>query len=202
MARSLDRNNFSRAAPRPFGAANWITLIRAVIAVTFLLAVMGKVWFGLEIDSALRWQMVAAGALALCLDGVDGFLARRLGQASAFGARFDLETDALTMLALALLVWALGQAGPWVLLSGLMRYIFVVGGWLWPTLARPLPRRRRRQTLCVAQMVALIFALAPPVAPLSAEMMCFAGLVLLAYSFGADLIWLAGAARVEGKATW
>jgi phosphatidylglycerophosphate synthase len=200
MARSLDRNNFSRAVPRPFGAANWITLIRAAIAVTLLGVGMGKVWLGLAIDAELRWLMVAGALLALGLDGVDGFLARRLGQASAFGARFDLETDALTMVALALLVWALGQAGPWVLLSGLMRYIFIVGGWLWPALAMPLPPRKRRQTLCVMQMMALILALAPPVTPLWGGMICLAGLILLGYSFGADLIWLAGQARMEGKA--
>src|SRR5579863_250476 len=198
MARSLDRNNFSRAVPRPFGAANWVTLIRSVIAL-FLLA-LGISGFGQAIGAELRWVAITGALLALCLDGVDGFLARRLGQASVFGARFDLETDALTMMALALLVWATNQTGPWVLLSGLMRYIFVIGGWLWPALAMPLPPRKRRQTLCVMQMMALILALAPPVTPLWGGMICLAGLILLGYSFGADLIWLAGQARMEGKA--
>ena len=198
MARSLDRNNFSRGVPRPFGAANWVTLIRAVIAL-FLLA-LGISGFSRTIGAELRWVAIAGALLALCLDGVDGFLARKLGQASAFGARFDLETDAVTMMALALLVWATNQAGPWVLLSGLMRYIFVIGGWLWPALAMPLPPRKRRQTLCVVQMVALILALIPSVPPFWAGLLCLFGLSLLGYSFTADTVWLVNRARMEGKA--
>lgn len=197
MARSLDTNNFSRAVPRPFGAANWVTLIRAVIAL-FLLA-LGISGFAQAIGAELRWVAITGALLALCLDGVDGFLARRLHQASAFGARFDLETDALTMMALALLVWATNQAGPWVLLSGLMRYIFVIGSGLWPALAMPLPPSKRRQTLCVVQMVTLILALIPSVLPFWAGLLCLSGLSLLGYSFAADMVWLVNRARVEGK---
>ena len=200
MARSLDRNNFSRAVPRPFGAANWVTATRGVIAI-FLLA-LGISGFGQAIGAAARWLAIVGALLALCLDGVDGYLARRLGQVSGFGARFDLETDALTMMALALLVWATNQAGPWVLLSGLMRYIFVMGGWLWPALAMPLPPRKRRQTLCVVQMVALILALIPSVPPFGASLLCLFGLSLLGYSFAADLVWLVSRARMEGKTAW
>jgi phosphatidylglycerophosphate synthase len=200
MASSLDRNNFSRGVPRPFGAANWVTLLRVVIAVVLLCVAVGEKWFGLPLAIELRWLAAAGATLMLCLDGLDGFLARRLGQASAFGARFDMETDAFAMVVLALLVWAFGQVGGWVLLSGLIRYIFVVGGWLWPVLARPLPPRRRRQTLCVMQMAALIVALALPIAPLWAGLICLAGLILLGYSFGVDLVWLLGQDRMEGKA--
>jgi phosphatidylglycerophosphate synthase len=200
MASSLDRNNFSRGVPNPFGAANWVTLLRATIAVALLVAALGKKWLGIPIGTELRWLAVVGATLMLCLDGLDGFLARRLGQTSAFGARFDMETDAFSMLALALLVWTFDQVGGWVLLSGLMRYMFVVGGWLWPALARPLPPRRRRQTLCVIQMVALILALALPITPLWAGLICLVGLILLGYSFGADLVWLLGQERVEGKA--
>ena len=39
--RSLRTNNFSRAIPRPFGAANWVTLARALIAAA-LLAFVGS----------------------------------------------------------------------------------------------------------------------------------------------------------------
>jgi phosphatidylglycerophosphate synthase len=201
MARSLDRNNFSRGVvPHPFGAANWVTLLRVVIAVALLGTAIGKKWLGMPMTIELRWLAAAGATLILCLDGLDGFLARRLGQTSAFGARFDMETDAFTMLGLAFLVWAFDQVGGWVLLSGLMRYIFVVGGWRWPVLATPLPPRKRRQTLCVTQMAALILALALPITPLWAGLICLAGLILLGYSFGADLVWLLGQGRVEGKA--
>ena len=37
----------------------------------------------------------------LILDGVDGRVARARGEVSAFGARFDMETDALLLLCLS-----------------------------------------------------------------------------------------------------
>ena len=46
------------------------------------------------------------------LDGVDGWLARRRGMSSAFGARFDMEIDALLVQVLAILVWRYGKAAP------------------------------------------------------------------------------------------
>ena len=143
---------------------------------------------------------MALASGALLLDGLDGFLARRLGQVSAFGARFDMETDAFAMLVLAILVYALGQAGPWVLLSGLLRYIFMGGGWVYPPLAATLPPKKRRQTLCVVQMAALILALAPPVTPTMAGWICLAGLILLGYSFAVDTAWLMRHGRMENEA--
>ncbi len=198
----MDTYNFLRSIPHPFGAANWVTFARALIAVFFLGESISLLWAGPAAGAGLRWTAVACGAAGLCLDGVDGYLARRLGRASAFGARFDMETDAFTILALAMLVWALDQAGGWVLVSGLLRYIFVLGGWLWPIFAVPLPPRKRRQTFCVVQLVALILALAPPVTPLWGNVICLAGLILLSYSFGVDLAWLAGQSRTKSEAVW
>ena len=62
------------------------------------------------------------------LDGVDGWLARRHRIASAFGARFDMEIDALLILALSVLAWRHEKAGAWVVASGLLRYAFVAAG--------------------------------------------------------------------------
>lgn len=199
----MDTYNFLRALPRPFGLANWVTSIRALVAIALLaeatlLLATGRPAAGI----GLRWLAVAAASAALCLDWADGHLARRLGTATRFGARFDMETDAVMILALAALAWTFGQAGAWVLASGLMRYLFVVSGLLWPVLALPLPPRKRRQSLCVAQVVALILALAPPITPLWGSAICLAGLGFLSYSFGLDLAWLAGQARAKGEAVW
>ena len=46
------------------------------------------------------------------LDGLDGWLARHAGMASAFGARFDVEVDALLIQALAILAWQLREGRP------------------------------------------------------------------------------------------
>ena len=127
----------------------------------------------------------------LLTDGADGWLARHSGTASEFGARFDMETDALFMLTLSLLVHALGEIGGWVLLSGLMRYLFVGAGSLWPPLGAPLFPSFRRKSVCVLQMAILIGALAPAMPTQWASALCAVALSLLIYSFGCDLLWLA-----------
>lgn len=195
----MDRNNFPRVAiPKPFGAANWLTAARAFYSATLLGYGLTALWTGMAPSTSLRWFWVVGALGALALDGLDGRLARRLGQVSAFGARFDMETDAATLLGLSLLVWLCGQAGAWVLASGLMRYIFVLGCWAWPVLAAPLPSKKRRQAVCVAQIAALIVAAAPPIVPAVAAPLCFIALALLGYSFAVDIAWLM-ASRVEEK---
>src|SRR6185437_5023896 len=140
--------------------------------------------------STLRWFWVVGALGALALDGVDGHLARRLGQTTAFGARFDMETDAATLLGLSLMVWLCDQAGAWVLAIGSMRYIFVAGSWVFPALAAPLPPKRRRQAICVVQVAVLTLAVVPGVPPDVASPLCVLGLVALAYSFAVDVAWL------------
>lgn len=175
------------APHRRFGPANRVTLLRA--AYTALLG--GILTEGLRIGEAGRWVLVASGAAALALDGIDGWAARRSGVSSRFGARFDMETDALFVLALSALVYRAGQAGAWVLTLGAMRYIFVVAGWLWPLLTAPLAPSTRRKGVCVCVLVVMLVALAPPVTPVMGRWLCLGGLLLLGYSFAADCFWLA-----------
>lgn len=168
-----------------FGPANAVTLARAIPVV--LVAGLAVV----PASAAVAAFAALAGTLAALLDGLDGRLARRHGVASPFGARFDMETDALLVMALAVLAWRWDRAGAWVLLSGLMRYGFVVAGVLAPWMRRQLPPRRRRQAVCVVQIVVLLAVVAPLLpAELSAPL-ALAGLLVLAASFAADVAWLA-----------
>ena len=196
----MSRNNFSRATiPQPFGAANWVTAARAAYAVCLL---GYGIWALAVVHSptaTLRWFWVVGALGALALDGVDGRLARRLGQVSAFGARFDMEADAATLLGLTLLVWLCDQAGPWVLAIGLMRYIFVGASWVWPALAAPLPPKKRRQAICVVQMASLILAIVPGMPPELASPLCLAAFAALVYSFAADVAWLVASRGDENK---
>jgi len=178
-----------RLSAPTFGAANAVTLARAVL-VLLLLACLGVAATG-----TLGWMLVALGAVAAALDGFDGALARGRGEASEFGARFDMETDALLILTLAALVWQHGKAGVWILLAGLLRYLFVAASYASPRLGAALPPSRRRQAVCVVQIVSLIGALAPLVAPPSSGALALAGLLLLVWSFGVDVAWLARHAR-------
>ena len=186
--------DLGRHAPHQrFGAANSVTLMRAALT-ALLWGVIGETLLGARaFEAEPRWLLALAAAAALLLDGADGWIARRCGMASDFGADFDLEVDSLFALALALLVYGTGRVGAWVLTSGLMRYIFVVVGWVWPMFAAPLRPLRRRKVICAVQAALLIAALAPMVSAEVAQGLCLAGLGLLAYSFGADMLWLARA---------
>jgi phosphatidylglycerophosphate synthase len=128
--------------------------------------------------------------VAALLDIADGWVARRTGTATPLGARFDLEVDAVLVMVLAVLAWAWGKAGAWVLVSGLLRYAFVAAGWLLPWLRNPLPPSLRRKTVCVVQIVALIVVLGPVVRPPLSTVIAAAGLAILGYSFLVDTLWL------------
>jgi len=163
---------------------NQVTAIRAVLVA--LLA-------GLVVvppQSAVAWSAVIGGTIAAVLDGVDGWLARRTGMMTAFGARFDMEIDALLILVLAILAWRWDKAGPWILMSGLLRYLFVAAGWVLSWMRRPLAPTRRGRVICIVEVVALIVAVAPITPPRVGAMVAAVGLLTLAYSFLVDTVRL------------
>jgi phosphatidylglycerophosphate synthase len=164
-----------------FGAANYVTLTRAAL-VALLAASLGE---RTSAGAALAAACVAG--LIPMLDGVDGRLARRGGTRSAFGARFDVEIDALYVLAMSALVWQYGKAGAWIWLGGLLRYGFVAAGRLHPWLAAELRPTLRGRAVTVAHMTTVSVALAPFV-PVSLGMVATAlTTAALVWSFGVDI---------------
>lgn len=171
------------AAEHPFprlGPANLVTIIRA-----FLVALIGAL-----IGEPNTAGVAAAAAVAIViavLDGVDGWLARRSGMTSAFGGRFDTETDALLILVLSVLIWRYDKAGAWILAAGLLRYAFVGAGWVLPWMAGPLTPTLRAKTVAVLSLVGLSLALLPPVAPPASVLVAAATLASLTWSFAVDV---------------
>lgn len=167
-----------------FGVANTITTIRAGL-VALAAATLGEP----PVPEIAAYAALIIAA-ATVLDGADGWAARREGTSSRFGARFDMEVDAAAILVLSILVWRNGKAGIWVLASGLLRYVFVAAGVVWPWIRAPLPVSFRGKLICVVQIGALLVALWPPVgAPLS-TWVAATGLGALCYSFLVDTLWL------------
>lgn len=175
-----------RLPPPGLGWANRVTLLRAtlVLPVAALLVTPGSA------RGSLAWLAVALALVALALDGVDGAVARRTASETPFGARFDMELDAFLILVLAGLVWTSTPLGFWVVWIGLVRYLFVLAGWLWTPLTGDLPPSFRRKAICVVQVAALLVALAPVVPASLAVGACALALTLLAYSFAVDVLWL------------
>jgi len=167
-----------------FGWANRITWIRTALAV-----IVASV--SIDAGGAVNWWAVSAlAALALALDGLDGLIARRHGRTSRFGALFDQEIDAGLILVLCLLLGLSGKIGFWIVALGAMRYVFLVAGRVWPVLGRPLPPSAIRKAVCAIQVAALLISLLPPVAPAIAGWIGGGALVVLALSFGRDVLWL------------
>ncbi len=172
---------------RAFGPADSITLART--GLTNLIA-------GLAVHAGTHpplggWLLVSAGLAALVLDGIDDWSARRARIASAFGARFDMEVDALLILTLSFLLYHSGKMGPWVLGIGLMRYAFVTVSARWRWLANPLPPSGRRCAVCALQILLLLASLSPLVSGAAAAVLCALAPAALLASFGADVAWLA-----------
>lgn len=170
-----------RAFPHPhLGLCNLVTLGRMALAAALLAPLAG---------AAAPWAVIVVATAAFALDGVDGWLARRQGQVSEFGARFDMEVDSALALILALNAWVAGTAGAIVLLIALPRYLFAAASTVLPWLDRPMPDRVSRKAICVLQIATLIVLQWPPVAPLAGLLILAVGAALV-WSFGRDVLWL------------
>ena len=163
-----------------FGSANQITLVRAGL-VALLCGFIGE-----SLSHLLLWYAVMIGLLGTMLDGVDGWLARREGLVSRMGARFDMEIDALHILILSVLAFQSNKAGVWVLTAGALRYLFLVVGYFIPWLASELAPSRRRQSVCVIQIVSLIVCLSPAIPAPWSGWIAASGVILLIASFLID----------------
>lgn len=171
-----------------FGPADRVTLARALLTCAVAGLAAAAAVDGLEGPAA--WTggvglLVLLASLALVLDAVDGWVARRTGTVSAFGARFDLEVDAFLIAVLSLHVAR--EVGWWVAAIGAARYVLLVAQQLVPWLRIELPPSRWRKAVAVYQGIALT-AVAAHVLPSGvAAAVLAAGLVALAVSFGTEV---------------
>lgn len=169
---------------RRFGPANVITLLRGMAA-CWLAALLGQ-----AVPERLAWLPALVAGTALLLDAFDGWVARRGGWSSAFGARFDMECDAFFLAVLSLLATLQDRLGAWVLLAGALRYLFVLAGWRWPWLRRPLAPRRGRKTAYGLMAGVLVATLVPGLPAALAAPAAATVLALLGASFLWDVLML------------
>jgi phosphatidylglycerophosphate synthase len=133
------------------GAANELTLLRLLLIAALALL-------------CLRPPGPAAALLILlvfALDGVDGWLARRSGQVSLFGAHLDMECDALMVLLCSLVLYQHGRLGVFILVPGLLRYLYVVVLMVVPAVAGEAPRSTIARYTFSLLVVSLIASLWP-----------------------------------------
>ena len=124
--------------------------------------------------------------LAVSTDAVDGWIARRTGTSSRFGARFDLETDTALLAAAALA--AMVFTGPAVLVAPMLRPVWVLAERFLPWLERPLPPSWRRKTLCALPIVLLVMVAWPLGRTGWAAPVAFLAVASLTISFVIDFV--------------
>ena len=177
LARGLSNYRSDRLGP-----ADWVTLSRATLAVG--VAALTAASFDQPVPVTI---LVSLAVVALALDAVDGWVARRTRTTARLGARFDAEVDAFLILILS--VYVARSAGAWVLAIGAARYAFLAAGWPLPWLREPLPPRYWRKVVAATQGIVLTVAAAQVLPPAVTEAALVAALVLLAESFGRDVWW-------------
>jgi phosphatidylglycerophosphate synthase len=178
LAHALRRDRTARLGP-----AGWVTLARASLAI----GVAALTAASFERDVAVA-TLATLASVALALDFLDGWVARRTATESALGAKLDGEVDAFLILVLSIDVAP--TVGAWVLLIGAARYLFLAAGWRFHWLQAQLPRRDWRKTVTAAQGVALAIAAAGVVSTGVSTVLLAVALALLAESFGRDVWWL------------
>ena len=163
--------------------ADWATLTRVVLIAGIAALVADSFGRPLAVIA-----LVTLASLALTLDAVDGQVARRTGTATALGARIDGEADAFLILLLSVAVAR--DYGGWVLAVGAARYVFLLAGGLMPWLRAPLPARFWRKVVAAVQGIALTVAVSGVTSRLAGMITVVVALLLLAESFGHDVVWL------------
>ena len=172
-----------RRRAEQFGPANAVTATRSMLIGVVTAVVVTS--FTQPVSTVF---LVALVVPTLALDAVDGWVARRTRSESPFGARFDMEADAFLLLALSAYDGRL--VGWWILAIGLMRYLFVAAGWLFPRMRAQLPPRYWRKVVTAACGIALVLV-ASGLLPSPFDVLAGAiALGLLVESFGRDVIRL------------
>lgn len=172
-----------RTYPHTFiGLCNVVTVFRLMLVSGLIAALITP--------AAGPWQIFAIATVALLLDGVDGWLARRNGYVSEFGAMFDMEVDAVLALVLALHAYLGGHVGAFIIVLGMPRYIFWIAQFPMPWLTAELPARFSRKLVCVMQISVLIAVLVPVIGRPMTDMMAGGAALALIWSFGLDVRWL------------
>lgn len=98
------------------GYANLLTMLRYIIML--LIVAFSGIW--------PLWSLGLLFAIPVMLDGLDGYLARKLNHLTRFGALFDLETDSLFMTLTGMILYQRHITGAWLLPAAYMRYFYVL----------------------------------------------------------------------------
>jgi phosphatidylglycerophosphate synthase len=182
---------------RGYWVPDLLTVVRGIAAVVVLWVLPGVgAW-----SVGTVWAVGSLLAVVELTDFFDGRVARRLGP-TVFGATWDMENDALFTLGLSLLVYTRYGVTPFVVLLGLMRYLYVL---IWRFDRDPVTvssaYKRFAKTTAAAIVVTLLVTIAPIVPSGLRVVVLMIVLGMQVVSFGWDLALQYEAVKQSGERT-
>ena len=117
---ALNKSHSQEQNFKDFGLANWLTLIRGVL----LSITIGFAFF--SESHYLNLTIAIVYTVSICLDGLDGYIARKIGRVTQMGIILDEEFDAQAVFIGVLLGIFLGNLPIWFLIIGLLRYLRIL----------------------------------------------------------------------------
>ena len=163
--------------------ANFITSLRFLILITAFISNLAAAYNGLLL------------LVFLILDGLDGFVARRFSCESSFGARYDMEIDALAVLFASSSLVVYHSYPIWVLCLGIWRYLFA----FWREIQFPSLNIERRSSLgrLVFALIMLSLCLAFLLPENIGQYLLLFSVCVLTGSFMQDVIFILEKAKNE-----
>jgi phosphatidylglycerophosphate synthase len=135
--------------------------------------------------------------LALCLDGVDGYIARRFNEQNSFGEMFDQDADTLLMLTLSISLYLNKDVPMIVLLIPTYRYLFLISMTKYKWMKCDLPESYYRKISCTLSTFLLIICHSQYIKDISLSYLVLISLFVITFSFAKDILWLYKRERYE-----
>jgi phosphatidylglycerophosphate synthase len=130
------------------GWPNWVTLFRFLLLITVT-------YLNKQITNDIFVILIS---FVVVLDGLDGFLARKLDQRTDFGALFDMETDSVFVCIVSCLLLEKRILGTWILIPAFIKYFYFVFTDITGMNKLPEPRTFFGATIAVVMFIGLILA--------------------------------------------
>lgn len=155
------------------GYANLLTLLRYNLML--LIVIFSKIW--------PLWSLGLLFAIPVLLDGLDGYLARKLNHVTRFGALFDLETDSLFMTLTGMILYDRHIVGAWLLPAAYMRYFYVLFIWILQLNRIQEKRTRFGPFIAFIMFMSLILEFLFQSAATRVILMCASSLIILSFIY-------------------
>ncbi len=174
-----------------FTRASHITLIRIILSIV-MMSLASNSFFDTSVygESYFLNIFILLAFIALILDGVDGFIARKYKESDSFGISFDQEADNLMLLILSLSVYLNKNIGIIIFLIPMYRYIFISSMYRFLWLKRELPKSFIRKFVCIFTSILLIMSHISYLDEYIMINIVFFALFIITFSFAKDIIWL------------